>query len=123
MHKRGISQFSVEKVFSHSAEKLSRETFRCSRNIQVSNKYHTKDAEGCHEVLLVFFCLTVPKTLYGKSSVFQKFSDTKKIVDKKGDGGSIRIFRRNFFCLIVSKTFVGYLFGFSFSPGVEIFFA
>ena len=54
-----------------------------------------------------FFCLTVPKTSYGNSSVFQKFSDTKKIVDKKGDGGSIRIFRRKNFWHIVSKPFAG----------------
>ena len=44
-------------------------------------------------------------------------------MDKKGGGGSIKIFRQIFFCLTVPKKFVGKPFSVSLISGIEKFYA
>ena len=50
-------------------------------------------AKGYHDFPLRNFCLTVPNT---RNLCFRKFLVSKKFMDK-GEGGSIKIFRRIFF--------------------------
>ena len=80
MDKRGegVSRFSVQNFLSLSAEKFCSETFQC-----VSNFVYRKILcfrELCHDFVLKFFCLTVPKNFIREPfcAVFQKISGSEK---------------------------------------------
>ena len=60
----------------------------------------------------------MPKTSLEESFTVAIISGIEKVWIK-GGGGSIKIFRRKFFCLTVPKNFVGEPFGVSLIAGTE----
>ena len=56
-------------------------------------------------------------------AVFQKISGIEKIYGEEGEGGECHHFRSIFFCLTVSKNFVGQPFRVSLFSGIENFHA
>ena len=52
---------------------------------------------------------------------FRKFPVATKFMDKKG--GSLKTFRRNFFCVTVAKIFIGELFSVPLYSGIELYYA
>ena len=87
MQKKGISLNSVEKILSHSADKIRRRTLLCFERILVPKIFKQKRGEAsrfCRN----FLSHRTEKTSPGNHSVFQKISGRKKnFMDKGGGGG------------------------------------
>ena len=83
---RGISRFSVEKILSHSTEKLRRRTLLCfKKNLVSINFIHER---GRHQGLVENFLFHRAEKLRKRSLVcFRNFLVWKKIMDKRWGGG------------------------------------
>ncbi len=82
----GLSRFCVEKIFSHSAEKLRRGTFYCLTNFRYRKILGIKERGEHQDFLSKIFSLTVPKNFVGQPfcAVFQKFSGSEKVYGEEG---------------------------------------
>ena len=94
MKRRGIT-FSVEKTWSHSAEKIRWGTLRCIRKIRVArNLMHQRDG-GYQVSSSKTFCHTVPKNF-----VWERFGVSEMFVHRKilciGKGISLNSFEKSF---------------------------
>ena len=109
MHKKGIKLNSVEKILSHSADKIRRRTLLCFERIR---NFSSKGGGGSSTLLSKFFLShRTKKTSPGNHSVFQKFSGREKYyMDRKG---GYHDFPSKIFCLTVPKYFIGEHFGVS----------
>ncbi len=98
LDKGGLSSFSVEKIFSHSAEIFRRGIFYCFINFRYRKMLGIKERGEHQDFLSKIISLTVPKNFVGQPfcAVFQKFSGSEKVYGEKG-GGSIKIARRIIF--------------------------
>ena len=76
-----VSRFSLENIFSHSAEKFRRGILLCFRKFLLSKTVRDKRGGGYHDFLSKIFCLTVPKNFVGNPSVlcFRKFPVATKV--------------------------------------------
>ena len=84
MYKRGggVSRFFVKSFLSHSAEKYRRGTLQCVTNFGYRKILCFR--ELCHDFLLNFFCLTVPKNFVEDPSVFQRISGSENVYAYEG---------------------------------------
>ena len=94
--KRGVSCFSVENFWSHSAEKFCGHPFKVSENLGASKNFmHNRGITLFRQKFFVSQCRKI--SLRNPSDLcFRKFLVAKKFMFKRG-GGSIKIFRRKFF--------------------------
>ena len=83
---RGVPRASVEKILSHSAEKLRREKLVLQNFLYPRNLWIKGEEEGrsitifCRKV----FCLTVPKKFVGERFSVPLNSGIKKFMPKRG---------------------------------------
>ena len=100
----GVSRFSMEKLLSHSAENLCRESFivaLISETGEVCRRRREyQDFPSKH------FCLGVPKFSEGESLTVAFISGIEK-VSIRGGGGEYQDFQWRSFCLTVPKISVG----------------
>ena len=97
-----MSRFYVEAFLSHSAEKFRRWALLCCvwENSRGRKSLWIREGGGEYQDLpSKIFCLTVPKNSVGEPfcAIFQKISGSEKVLDKRGGGRSIKIFRRECF--------------------------
>ena len=94
---RGVSQSSVEKFLSHSAERIRRGTFKSFNNFGYQKKLFFTWL--CHDFPSKIFCLTVLKHFVGEPfcAVFQKVSGGEKVCGKEVGGGLLNLSVENFF--------------------------
>ena len=78
----GVSRFLVKSFLSHSAEKFRRGTLQCVTNFGYRKILCFR--EFCHDFLLNFFCLTVPKIFVEDPSVFQRISGSENVYAYEG---------------------------------------
>ena len=104
MHSKGISLNSVEKILSHSADKIPRRTF-CLSNEFCYQKFSSKGGGELHCFVENFFFSQDRKVSPGNHSVFHKVLRAKKFLGM--GGGSYHDFPSKSFCLTVPKNFVG----------------
>ena len=78
----GVSGFFVKSFLSHSAEKFRRGTLQCVTNFGYRKILCFR--EFCHDFLLNFFCLTVPKIFVEDPSVFQRISGSENVYAYEG---------------------------------------
>ena len=80
MPMRGISQFSIENLLSHSTEEHRRGTLLCFHKISGIEK-RGGGREGVSRFSVNIFCLIVPKNFVGEPfcAVFQKISGGQKV--------------------------------------------
>ena len=97
-----VSQFSVEKFLSHSAEKFRRGTFLCFIKYLVSKNVRDKRGGGYHDFRSNFFCLTVPKISVRESFTIALISGIGKVSMRRG----YQDFPSKTFYLTVPKNFV-----------------
>ena len=104
----GLSRFSVEKSFSHSAEKFRRGILHCITHFRYRKILGIKGMGKHQNYPPKFFCLLVPNISSGNPFLqcFRIFPVAKNIMDKKGV--DIRILRAENF-LSLPKKFVGQL--------------
>ena len=86
LHEKGISRFRVKNLLFHMTEKLRKGSFLFHKTSDIGE---IMDITGGSEFPWKFFCLTLPKTSVGEPFcvVFQKISDSLKILWKKWEGG------------------------------------
>ena len=87
MHKKGISQNSVEKSLSHSADKIRRRTLLCFERILVSMSFKQRRGEASQFCRNFFLSHRTEKISPGNHSVFQKISGREKYFMDKREGG------------------------------------
>ena len=99
---RSVKVFG-RKFFSFGCRKYSSRNPLDFRSNRVSKKFMNDLAvEGerkRHIFTTIIFCLRVPKSFKKEPSVlwFRKLQGSKKFLKKRGEGGSIKTFRRRFF--------------------------
>ena len=77
--KGGVSRFSVEKFFSHSAEIFQGNLVeQCFRNFPVAKKFVDKRGGGYQDFPSEYFSLTVPKNFAGESFTVPLISGIEK---------------------------------------------
>ena len=81
MLQRVMSQFSVEKFLSHSAEKFRRGTLLCcASEISVAKKFMDNGGGGEYQDFpSKIFCLTVPEISVGEIFTVALISGTEKV--------------------------------------------
>ena len=102
----GLSRFCVEKIFSHSAEKLRRGTFYCLTNFRYRKILGIKERGEHQDFPPKKFCLIVANISQGYPLVqcFRNFPVAKKFTEKRGE---YQDFPSNNISLTVPKNFVG----------------
>ena len=80
----GVSNFSVEKFLSHSAEKFRRANFQGATNFAYRKALRFRGLY--HDFTAKNFCLRVPKHFVEEpfSAVIQRISGSEKVYGKKG---------------------------------------
>ena len=101
--RRGVSGFSVEIFFSHSAEIFRRGFFYCCINFGYRKSLDNKG--GVSRISVENFCLTVPKVYVRESFTNALISGSEKVWI--GGEGEQQDFPPNVFCLILPKICVG----------------
>ena len=98
MHQRGegegVSSLFVENFLSHSSEKLRRGILYCCNIFGYQKSLDKREGEY-QDFPSKIFGLTVPKNFVGGPFSVSLISGTEKVWIR--EGGSIKIFRRNFF--------------------------
>ena len=115
-----VSRFSVEKFSSHSAEKFRRGTRLCFRKIRVPKNFMPKRGKSRLSIKNLLSHGT-EKLRRRTLLCFTNFLVSKKFMDKRGRVSRFSV--KNFFCLTVSKNFVGEPFSLSLISGIERFYA
>ena len=124
MHKRGMSRISAESFLSHSTKTFRRGTLLCIKKFWYRKILRIREGRVSRFSVEIVFSQT--KETFRKGTLlccFRNFPAAKKIMEKRGEGGSIKILRPNFFCLTVPKNFVGELFKVSLNWSIEKFYA
>ena len=104
MPKRGISRFSVENLLSHSTEKLRRGIIRCFTKSLVSKNFMPMRGLSRFSIEKLLSHSTEKLCSWALLCFWNRFLISISFMDKKG-GGSVTIFRQNFFYLIVPKKY------------------
>ena len=117
MDERGVSCFSVENFWSHSAEKFRGHLFNVSENL------------GYRKILCIiggitffrrkFFVSQCRKISWASLQSFRKFGVSKNFMHNRG----YHVFPSKIFCLTVPKNFVGIPSIFQKIWGIEKFYA
>ena len=101
---KGVSQFSVENLLSHSTETFRRGTLLCFRKFLVSKI--VKDKRGLVSRFSVEIGLSHTTETFRRRTLlcFRKIAVSKTLWIRGGEGGSIKIFRRQFIVSQYQKT-------------------
>ena len=123
----GVSQCSVEKLLSHTTEKIRRGSVLCFRKIGVSKHFVEKRGragEGVSRFSVETFLShrIEPKNFVGEPFCVSEAFWYQKILWMK-EGGGVSRFSVEMFCLTLPENFVGEPFLVSKNSGIESFHA